>query len=76
MCLEANIREISTRALESLTNLMLKENMLQSHVQLPKHATINTYELMFPTLSSKYIDEFMEQSDQLEMFLGIYIQIC
>ena len=44
--------------------------MLNSNIQLPKYQTINTYSLMFPTLASMFMDEYIENSDRLEMFLG------
>ena len=52
---------------------MSEEHMLNAGIDLPKYQTLNTYSLMFPTLASMFLDEYMENSDRLEMFLGIFI---
>ena len=56
-----------------MTNLMSEEHMLNADIDLPKYQTLNTYSLMFPTLASMFLDEYIENSDRLEMFLGIFI---
>ena len=55
-----------------MTNLMSEEHMLNASIVLPKYQTINTYSLMFPTLASMFLDEYIQNSDRLEMFLGIF----
>ena len=56
-----------------MTTLMSEENMLHASIDLPKYQTINTYSLMFPTLASMFLDEYIQNSNSLEMFLGTFV---
>ena len=71
MCLLAGQCEISTRSWSKMLQGLIKEKLaLPAVLETPHNTSINSYSLLLEPLAKIQIKEFLENSNQLCLFMG------
>ena len=71
MCLLAGQCEISTRSWSTMQQELIKEKLASPEIlETPHYTSINSYSLLLEPLAKFQINEFLENSNQVCLFMG------